>query len=121
MAIHDALLQQFLSAKIALVEHQQNLRKRLEEIDAALGLVMEAPGRTRRGSGPRPDNDMTLPEAITKATAKSPLSLRAIVEAVEKLGYRFSSANPYNSVGAYLYGPGKKLFKRQDGKFSPAK
>lgn len=34
------------------------------------------------------------------------------------LGYRFASANPVNSVGAYLYGAGKKEFKRADGKFS---
>jgi hypothetical protein len=109
-------LQDFLSAKTALVQHRQALLKRLDEIDAALRLV--AP-RSTRTYGPRPNNEMTLPGAIAKVTAKSPLTIREIVEAVVQAGYKFSSANPINSVGVYLYGPGKKLFKRKAGKFSP--
>jgi hypothetical protein len=60
-------------------------------------------------------------EAISQVTAKKPLTIREIVEAVQKVDYTFSSSNPVNSVGAFLYGTGKKAFKRVDGRFSPAK
>jgi hypothetical protein len=101
MATRDPL-QNFPSAKSDLLQHQQELLNRLAEIDTALASGPR--GGTRRSYGPRPDNEMSLAEAIAKVMAKSPLSVRHIVEAVGKAGYKFSSANPINSVGAHLYG-----------------
>jgi hypothetical protein len=65
---------------------------------------------------------MSLREAIIKVTAKKPLSIREIVDAVQKIDYKFSTSDPVNSVGAYLYSKsGKKSFKKVDGKFSAVK
>lgn len=65
---------------------------------------------------------MSIREAITKVTAGQPLGLSDLVAAVQRIGYKFESKNPRNSVGAYLYSPhGKKYFKRVNGKFSPLK
>ncbi len=70
-------------------------------------------------AAPRSDNDISIREAIMRVTSKEPLTVRDIVPAVQKLGYKFQSSNPVNSVGAYLYGAhGKKHFKRSKGKFS---
>jgi len=122
------------SLRTALEKERQQLMSRLEKIDEALGRVSAATGGTtrrrvraanaKRGKtsarrrGKRPANAMSLREGISKAVARAPLSVRDIVDAVQKLGYRFQASNPVNSVGAYLYGPGKKHFKRVDGKFT---
>lgn len=127
-------LQQFISLRSSLQQERTSLQRRLRELDAAMGEVraaaapremarparISAPARARATQGARGQNALSLREAISKATARAPLSVRDIVDSVQKLGYRFQSSNPINSVGAYLYGPeGKKHFKRGDGKFSP--
>lgn len=63
---------------------------------------------------------MSMREAISKALAKQPLGIQDVVAGMKKIGYRFKSSNPVNSVGAFLYGPeGKKTFVRgKDGLFS---
>jgi hypothetical protein len=124
---------QFTTLRAALLSEREDLRKRLQQLDAALagaGAVsappasrksaprsMKAPAKSTRAS-----NTMSIREAVARVTAKKALSVREIVEAVQKIGYKFTSSDPVNSVGAYLYGAhGRKLFKRADGKFSPAK
>ena len=130
-------IQRFISLRASLERERSHLRRRLQEIEQALGgaaapAAATAPvARRRRRVGKaakakatkakvaRP-NAMSLREAIQRITAKTPLSVRDIVSAVQKGGYHFQSSNPVNSVGAYLYGPeGKKHFKRADGKFAP--
>jgi len=136
MAKQNDSIQQFTALRTALATERDTIQKRLQQINAALGggpslkgtATAPAPMRTppakrqKRSSKlapPRSDNEMSIREAITKATSKHPLSIREIVDAVQKLGYKFKSTNPVNSVGAYLYGAhGKKHFKRKDGKFS---
>jgi len=62
---------------------------------------------------------MSIREAIAKVTSREPLGLSDLVDAVQKIGYKFESSNPRNSVGAYLYSKhGKKYFKNVGGKFS---
>ena len=125
-------LQKFVALRSALEREQAVLQKRLREIDQVLGSRGPAPvapasaaGRPRKTAAPRRtgrrgSNAVSLRDAITRVTAKAPLSVRDIVDAVKKGGYTFQSTNPVNSVGAYLYGPeGKKHFKRANGKFSP--
>ena len=56
---------------------------------------------------------MSMREAISKVLAKAPLGIRDIVGGMQRIGYKFKSSNPTNSVGAFLYGPeGKKSFVR---------
>lgn len=117
-------IQQFTALRSALLREREAIQQRLQRIDAALAGRGETPAPSKqkthgRTQGSRPENTMNIREAIVRVTAKKPLSVREIVEAVQKIGYRFQSANPVNSVGAYLYGAGKKVFKRTDGKFAP--
>ena len=114
------VIQQFKAAKAAVEKERERLTKRLQEIDDALRQFGALP-RGSRASRPRAANTMAIREAIEKVTAKKPLTIREIVFAVQEIGYNFSSSNPVNSVGAYLYGSGKQFFNRKDGKFSPAR
>ena len=132
---NDAV-QQFTVLRAALLSEREAIQKRLQQINAALGggsitgaaisaPVSAASAPKRRGRPPgKPHstaNAMPIREAIAKVTAKQPLSVREIVDAVQKVGYKFQSSNPVNSVGAYLYGAhGKKHFKRANGKFRAA-
>jgi hypothetical protein len=122
-------LKQFTALRTALEHERTQIQQRLKDIDAALsggevpfvkhpteGLVTAT---QRRAPAKRARTKLTVREAIAQATADKPLSVREIVEAMRKLGYKFKSKKPENSVGAYLYGPeGKKHFKRVDGKFA---
>ena len=116
---------QLANLRDALEKERTDLLKRLSQIDEALnGAGIPAafikPGGGRGRRGPRARNKLTVREAIAKATASRPLGLAEIVQAVRKIGYKFTSKNPQNSVGAYLYGAdGRKHFKRVDGKFAP--
>lgn len=118
-------LAQFAVLTRRLVAERETIRKRLGEIDSVLAgrtgipaRSVKATARPRRGSK-RPKNKLSMREAVAKVTASKALSLPEIVKEVQNLGYRFATKNPQNSVGAFLYGYGKKHFKRINGKFSP--
>src|ERR1043165_189719 len=122
MARQQDVLKQFESLHRDLLEEREQLRKRLESLNQALGLSgsIGSPGGAGFGGGASFGVELGMREAIQKATANSPLGVREIVEAIQRIGFRFKSKNPYNSVGAYLYGKeGRKYFKKTDGKFSP--
>ena len=111
---NDAV-EQFVALRSALLSEREVIVKRLEQIDAALGsssgLAAAGPrlGRPPGRRGRRASNSMNIREAIAKVTARKALGVREIVDEVQKIGYKFSSSNPVNSVGAYLYGAhGKK-------------
>jgi hypothetical protein len=108
-------LRRFLEARAALRDEYEALRKRLSEVEAAL---RKDPLGRYAGHVTRAQNTMTMREAITRAVGKKPLGFTEVFHAVTALGYKFSSAKPKNSLGAYLYGPGKSYFKRVKGKFS---
>ena len=126
MAKSQDVLQQYSALRAALERERDLLENRLKQINA----VLDAPGVSSSVSLPtfratdrktkiaRPKNSMNLREAIAKVTTKKSLSIPEIVEAVGQIGYKFATSNPANSVGAYLYGTGKKEFKRVDGKFA---
>jgi hypothetical protein len=134
------LIQEVLSLFQQLEQERQQHQRRIDEIDRALTQVR---GAASSGMAPAPvrsyapvapasaqggastgrgGNVISLRQRMTDATSKQPLSVREIVEAVQRNGHKFQSADPIKSVGSYLYGPeGKKHFKRLDGKFSPLK
>jgi hypothetical protein len=121
-------LTQLTALRTALQKERTEILERLTQIESALGDGGPAAFITsgKRGTapkqkrGPRARNKFTIREAVAKATAGRPLSLTEIVQAVTKLGYKFSSKNPQNSLGAFLYGKeGRKHFKRVNGKFVP--
>lgn len=122
-------VQQFTALRSALVREREAIRQRLQQIEAALAGARKAPTPSSSkmvgvlpGARPRPGNKMSIREAITKVTTSRALTVREIVEAVRKIGYKFASRDPVNSVGAYLYAKhGRRHFKRVNGKFSPVK
>ena len=136
MARQRDIVKEVLGLIQQLEQERQQHQRRVEEIDQALGKVRgsssgparsvapaEAPSRpatTKTATGGRDGNEMSLRERMAQVTRQEPLSVRDIVESVQKAGHKFKSADPIKSVGSYLYGPeGKKHFKRVDGKFSP--
>jgi hypothetical protein len=62
---------------------------------------------------------LSLREAVRKATSARPLTKAEILNAISKLGYRFTAKDPMNSLNVVLYTKGQ--FKNDGGKFSPAK
>ncbi len=134
-------LKEFLALREALVEEKEQLLVRLREIEAVLGeAAPPAPAKPRRGRPPgsgkakqasadspvgrRPQggkrirNKISLRNAIIAATKNRALTKQEILDAVEKMGYRFNAKNPIPSLNSVLYA--NQQFKRDRGKFSPA-
>ena len=118
-------LQKYLASLNELRTEKAELESRLEKINQALaGSPMTrrgAPGGRggrRAGGGGRRRNGLSLRAAVTQVTKNRPLAKAEILEAVRKLGYKFATNDPMNSLNAMLYAPANK-FRNQGGKFSP--
>ncbi len=116
-------LQAYVRLQQKLLTEKAYLEKRLQGISQALeGTVVAAPApvraAARRGRPPksRLPNKMSLPEAVMRVTAKASLGRQEILEAVQRLGYRFLAKDPMKSINPILYGKRVK-FIREDGKF----
>ena len=111
-----------------LQQERQQHQARIDKIDHALGelsgaapVVSAKPAAqpaaaavvTRRGRG---GNAMPLRVALAQVLAHGPKTKEELMSGVRGIGYRFAGSNPMNSMQAFLYGPGKKLFKRVEGK-----
>jgi len=123
MRTNDSIAK-FHALHSALTAERQALQQRLDRINTALGVDGPLPSMPTSVTRPsrsatRPNNALTLRESIAQITSQRPLYIRQIVQTLQKSGYKFTSTNPVNSVGAYLYGGGKKHFSRVNGKFSP--
>jgi hypothetical protein len=119
-------LKQFVTLRASLEKERAALLNRLGEIDKVLRIASAAPGfassRPARPSGrrgPRGGNSISLKEAILRVTRARPLPKREILDAIGKLGYKFQSKNPMNSMSVLLYTD--KAFKNYGGKFGPAR
>ena len=125
-------LQQFHALRSALISEREAIQKRLNELNTVLGggeasAAVVAPATAsvpkRRGRPPGQKNrvvanTMSLREAVLKVLTTIPMTKQALLDAVQKVGYRFASSNPMNSLQTFLYGTGKKLVKKVDGKFA---
>lgn len=124
------VLKQYLQLRTELAEEKSRLEARLGQINRVLGGEIPVPTktesepttqRTDHASGHRRiKNPMSLRAAIVKVTSAKPLTKKEILDAVEKLGYQFGTDKPILSINPILYGKNPK-FKRNGGKFSPAK
>jgi hypothetical protein len=111
------VLHEFAGLRRALERERSALQQRLHQIEAALDDGQTSSRQTLRRARA---SKLTVREAISKVTASKSLSILDIVKAVQKIGYKFKSRNPQNSVGAYLYGAeGRKHFRRENGRFRP--
>ena len=119
-------LQQYLVLQQSLRREKTALELRLTRINAVLAnrgtsvADSRAAGKARRVRRPLPriKNPMSLRAAVNKVTRGRPLTKKEILKAIGKLGYRFATKNPMNTLNATLYA--NKQFKNQNGKFSPA-
>ncbi len=128
---HDPLTQ-YISLRDALVREKAELEQRLREISQALGPDQGSAGAAAATSPPstppaatpaysgrrsgRGHNALSLREAVIQALSQRSLSRREIIEAVQRLGYRFASKDPLNSLGMVLYGKNPR-FRNIDGRY----
>lgn len=115
-------LQQYLSSLDALRAEKADLEARLDQINTALA-GDPTTGVARRGRRPRAGrrgrrNGVSLREAVLQVTRSRPLSKPEILQAVQKIGYKFTTKDPLNSLNAMLYAPANK-FRNQNGRFGP--
>lgn len=117
-------VKQYVALHAALKREKAELEQRLAEINKALsGQAPPASSAVRRPKarrGPRKRNAMSLREAVVQATSKKALTKDAILEAVQRAGYKFTTNKPMSSINVVLYGR-KPKFKNDKGKFSPVK
>ncbi len=125
-------LQKFHALRSALISEREAIQKRLNELSAVLGAdeapaavvaPASAPVPKRRGRPPGQKNrvvpnTMSLREAVLKVLTTTPMTKQELLDAVQKVGYRFASAKPKFSLETFLYGTGRKLVKKVDGKFA---
>ena len=113
-------IKQFLASRASLHREKTAPENRLAHINRAFSThASKAPVVTvRRKIVARVANQLSLREAIIQATQTRPLTKLEILAAVNKLGYRFTTKDPTNSLGATLYNP--KKFKKVNGKFTSA-
>ena len=115
-------LQQYLSSLKALHAEKARLEARLEQINAALsdtpGAATGRRGRRvgRRGRARR--NGLSLREAVVQVTRSRALSKPEILQAIQRIGYKFATKDPMNSLNAMLYAPANR-FRNQNGRFAP--
>ncbi len=111
-----------------LAEERERLLARIEEIDAELSALGDAPiaARTMRVSkkrggkrGPRPKNSMTLEEAIVKTLNGKTMGVTEIAQAVLKSGYKTNAENFRTMVNQTLL-RSDRIKKVARGKYTTA-
>ncbi len=131
-------LQQYVPRLESILNEKAELEKRLGEIDQILQSLQskEASSSSPPSGGAkraraakkvsrkaaartRAQNKLSLREAVQQATARKPLTKVEILEAIGKLGYKFSTSNPLNSLSSVLYGDRKEFQNVGGGRFSP--
>jgi len=121
--MRNDIIQQYLASHEALKREKSVLESRLARVNQALSgrimisaarapVALTAPRRGRR-LAKRMSNSLSLAEAIRKVTSAKPLTKPEILAGIKKLGYKFESTNPINSVNVKLYTRG--LFHRRPG------
>jgi hypothetical protein len=125
------VIKQFVILRKSLLTEKAKLEARLHEISKALthnsviDVLTASPKQRRASRKPRAKglkrakNALSLKAAVLKVTQK-PMSKAEILAAVKKLGYKFTTKAPLNSLGVILYGKQPK-FRNDNGKFSVAK
>lgn len=111
-------LKQFVALRQSLLTEKAQLEGRLAEINQALGEeAASGSGSVRTAAPKKVANALSLKEAVRKVTAARPLTKKEILQAIDKIGYRFAAKDPTNSLNVVLYTKGQ--FKNDGGKFSP--
>jgi len=128
----NSSIKKFIALRDGLLKEKIELTARLAEIEKALGDEPSAPApkaakpakapkaaKAPRAGKRRARNEMSLKEAALKVASGKPQTKQEILDGIIKLGYKFSTKDPMNSLNVVLYSG--KTFKRADGKFAAAK
>lgn len=128
----NSSIKKFIALRDGLLKEKAEITARLIEIEQALGseAVATAPKAAKTVKAPRAAkapragkrrarNEMSLKEAAVKVAAGKAMTKQEILDGIIKLGYKFSTKDPMNSLNVVLYSG--KTFKRADGKFTAAK
>ena len=107
----EEILNQYEELHDSLKKKKSLLIEEIQKIDKAL-----SSNGGQLGSG---KCNLTLKEAITAITNKTPKTKKQILTELISLGYHFSTTTPINSVNATLYL--KDTFNNNNGYFSPLK
>ncbi|MBI4658149.1 MAG: hypothetical protein HY735_04735 [Verrucomicrobia bacterium] len=112
----------YVALRRALLNEKAKLEAGLARINQALSVdsprSVPAVSKHKPARAPRLKNRMSLRAAVIQVTKAKPLTKPEILGAVQKLGYRFASAQPMRSLNTILYT--NRQFKNSGGKFSPA-
>jgi hypothetical protein len=126
-------LKQYAKLHQQLTDERARLVARLAEINAVLKPEVQisskaldkitseyldrelAPPREPRPGTRRRRSAISMREAVMRALAKGPVLRKDLVQAVEAVGYRFTSSNPLNSLGSVIYSKNSPI-KSKDGK-----
>ena len=101
------VLDQFEVMRNQLRKEKADLIARVGRIEELLGEAAVANGAPVDSQG-RIKNPMTLRQAVMQVTKGKQLTKKEIYAAVQKLGYRFGSKNPWNNLYVILYGKKSK-------------
>ncbi|HEY0548575.1 MAG TPA: hypothetical protein VGF13_03180 [Verrucomicrobiae bacterium] len=114
-------LKQFIALRTALTQEKAQLESRLAEINRVLGAASgSAPRNITAPARGRAANALSLREAVAQVTKDKALTKGQILQAIEKIGYKFTARDPMNSLNVTLYTPGN--FKNNgDGTFRVVK
>jgi hypothetical protein len=114
-------VKQFTALRASLQQEKTRLEARLREINQALGETV-APSAPSSASGVRgrAANAMSLRDAVAKVVQAKPINKYEILDAVGKIGYKFTARDPMNSLNTLLYTPGN-FKKHPGGKWGPLK
>ena len=107
----EDILKQYMELHETLKKKKLVLIDEIQKIDKALSANG---GQLESGKC-----NLTLKEAITAITNKTPKTKKQILTELISLGYHFSTSTPINSVNATLYL--KDTFNNNNGYFSPLK
>jgi hypothetical protein len=105
----EDILKQYLELHDSLKKQKSALLEEIQKIDKVLN--------TNGGQLNSRKCNLTLKEAITEITNKTPKTKKQILNELISLGYSFSTTTPINSVNATLYL--KDAFNNENGYFSP--
>jgi hypothetical protein len=111
-------LRKYIALHESLRKEKAELEERLARINEALGSRDGVSAGVSPGPRRKVRNALSLKQAVVEVTKSKPLTKQEILDAIKKLGYRFSAKDPINSLNVVLYS--KRQFKNQEGKFSPA-
>lgn len=105
----EDILKQYQELHDSLKIKKSALIQEIQKIDKALN--------TSKGQLNSEKCNLTLKEAITEITHKTPKTKKQILGELISMGYHFSTSTPINSVNATLYLKG--AFSNENGYFSP--